>query len=91
MSKPPFEEIWKRIIAYQGKTFRTVKGIEFTYMIKRFGLHPSAVRYRIDVIDLKMAYKLVPIKDPKDLFQKVTGPHYVWAVLHDTRISAGKW
>jgi hypothetical protein len=34
---------------------------------------------------------MVPIKGPGIISGTIRGPSYVWAVLHDPRISLGQW
>jgi hypothetical protein len=39
----------------------------------------------------RKAYEMVPIKGHGGINEIVRGPAYVWAVLHDARISSGEW
>ena len=91
MSKPSFEEIWNRIIAYEGKTFYTKKRLEFIYRIKDDIFYPSRTTYRISKTEFEKAYRLLPLNGPGEINRTVRGPTYVWAVLYDQRISLGKW
>ena len=91
MPNTPFEEIWRRIVTHEGEIFRTKTGLEFTYRIDGEGFYPSRTNYRISKTDFRKAYEIVPIDGPGVINDIVRGPAYVWAVLHDQRISLGEW
>jgi hypothetical protein len=91
MPKPPFAEIWKSILTNQGKKFHTMTDFEFEYRIKGNGFFLSGTKFRISRNDFEKAYRLVPIDGPDTISKLVRGSAYVWAVLHDPRISMGKW
>jgi len=90
MPNTPFEEIWSRIVTHEGKTFHTITGLEFTYKIYGDGFYPSRTNYRISKTDFRKAYQKVPIEGPGIINDIVRGPSYVWATLHDRRISLGE-
>ncbi len=91
MSKMSFDAVWRRIVAHAGETFHTTGGLQFTYRVSGEGFFPSRTRYRISRGDFEKAYDLVPLEGPGEISARVRGPSYVWAVLHDRRISAGQW
>jgi len=91
MSKPPFEEIWRRILRHEGETFYTKTGLPFTYTIRGNSLITNRTRYPLHKSNFETAYKLIPIDGPGKINRIVRGPAYVWAILHDPRISQGKW
>lgn len=91
MLNTTFEEMWSRIVAHAGETFRTITDKPFTYRIEGDGFFPSRTFYRISKADFIKAYELVPIAGPGVINQLVRGPSYVWAVLHDQRITLGEW
>jgi len=91
MPASQFNEIWARIAKHAGKTFHTIKGLEFTYNVDGNGFYPSRTAYRISKDDFRTAYQMVPLKGPGEINAIVRGPAYVWAVLHDQRISLGEW
>lgn len=91
MSTRIFEEIWSRIVAHEGETFHTKTGLEFTYEIRGDAFYPSRTHYRISKADFRTAYERVPIDGPGVINEIVRGPAYIWAVLHDQRISMGEW
>lgn len=87
----PFEEIWNRIVALAGQTFYTKTGLEFSYEICGNTFSPSRTKYRIAKSDFEKAYQLVPIDGPGAIRNIVRGSAFIWAVLHDQRISGGEW
>jgi hypothetical protein len=91
MQKSPFKEIWNRIVAHAGEVFYTITGLPLRYEIKGNGFYPSRTNYRISKADFEEAYQRVPIEGPGVINEIVRGPAYVWAVLHDPRISLGEW
>lgn len=88
---PPFDETWNRIIAHAGENFYTKTGLEFTYEINGDIFYPSRTNYKIHKADFEKAYAYVPIDGPSVINNMVRGPAFVWAVLHDQRISNGMW
>jgi hypothetical protein len=91
MSNPTFGVIWDRIVAHQGETFLTKKCLKFTYVVNGNVLSPSRTKYKISTGDFEKAYGMVPISGPGVINEIVRGPSYIWAVLHDQRISMGQW
>ena len=91
MQPTSFDEIWKRIVLHKGEIFHTKTGKEFTYHIRGDIFLPSRTRYNIAKSDFLTAYRMVPIDGPGVINNIVRGPAYIWAVLHDQRISLGKW
>ena len=91
LQKTSFFEIWKRIIAYEGKEFRTISNLPFTYTINGNSLCPSRTEYNISKSDFAKAYELVPISGPGEITKLVRGPAYIWGILHDERISNNEW
>lgn len=71
--------------------FQTITGLRFTYEISGKGFVPSRTNYRISRTDFEDAYQCVPIEGPGVINEIVRGPAYVWAVLHDPRISLSQW
>jgi len=91
MSNGTFADTWNRIVAHAGQTFRTKTGLEFTYKIDGAYFCPSRTDYRISRENFRTAFEMVPIDGPGVINTLVRGPAYVWAVLHDRRISLGQW
>jgi len=90
MPKPPFEEIWRRILRHEGETFYTKTRLPFTYRIEGNVLIPDRTGYPLHRSNFEKAYALVPMDGPGEINQIVRGPAYVWAILHDPRISKGR-
>jgi hypothetical protein len=91
MPKPLFEEVWYRIIDQSGEPFQTITGLPFTYKVKGNTVIPSRTYYGISRTDFEKAYGKVPFKGPGEITKYIRGPAYVWAILHDARISLGDW
>jgi hypothetical protein len=91
MSKPSFEEVWKRIVTREGELFRTITDKPFTYRVEGNSLYSSRTDYNISKSNFQKAYRLVPIDGPGKIGKEVRGPAYVWAILHDQRISKQEW
>ena len=86
----PFEALWGRVVAHTGEFFKTDAGTWFTYRIEGDELRPSQSDLRILKSDFELAFPMLPVP-PAKLNRFVTGPRYVWAILHDPRVSAGQW
>jgi hypothetical protein len=86
-----FDQVWKRIRAQEGRQYVTKRGREFTYSIDKQRLYPDRTIYSISKNDFKKAYRVVPLDGPNGISNEVRGPSYVWAILHDKRISLGEW
>ena len=82
-----FDEIWERIKRYEAEPFHTKKGLEFTYLIQGNTFRCSRTDYAIARIDFEKGYASIPCNGPGAVNRLVRGPAYVWAVLHDARIS----
>jgi len=90
MAKPSFEEVWPRILTHKGETFHTIRGLPFTYSIEEDVFCTNRTDYPLSKPNFEYAYSMVPIKGPGAINEIVRGPTYVWAVLHDERISQGE-
>jgi hypothetical protein len=91
MAKPLFTEVWARIRSCAGEGFRTRTGLPFTYVVDGDAIIPSRTDYRLSRLNFEKAFELVPISGPGDISNLVRGSAYVWAILHDTRISQSRW
>jgi len=91
MLKPSFAEIWKRIVSCENEEFKTNTNLQFTYEINGNTLFPNRTDYKISKTDFAKAYDLVPINSPAVITKLVRGPAYIWAILHDERISKNEW
>jgi hypothetical protein len=91
MLKPSFVEIWKRIVSFENEEFRTISNLPFTYEICGNTLFTNRTDYNLSKADFAKAYDLVPINSPAVITKLVRGPSYIWAILHDERISKKEW
>lgn len=90
-SQADLDAVWARIEAHAGEFFRTRAESWFTYRIDGECVLPSHRELRIPKTDFALAHPLLPIPKPGKLARLVTGAEYIWAILHDPRISRGAW
>ncbi len=86
----PFDGVWLRICESSGEFFKTGEGLWFTYEMQGDVILPSHSELRIHRSDFELAFPLLPVP-PAKLNKFVQGPKFVWAILHDPRISEGRW
>jgi hypothetical protein len=86
------ERVWARIVALEREFFRTPKHERpFTYRIESEHLLPSHTDLRIPRADFDRVLPMLPISTPAKIAKYVTGFEYVFAVLHDPRVTRGEW
>jgi hypothetical protein len=88
---PSFDAVWERIGKHERAFFQTRLGVWFSYRIDGDVLCPSRTTLRIPRGDFALAYPMLPLPSPGKINRLVTGSSYVWAILHDERISGGAW
>ena len=88
---PDFDEVWERIRKHERAFFQTRLGVWFSYRLEGDVLLPSRTEFRIPRSDFALAYPLLPLPTPGKINRLVTGASYVYAILHDERISGGAW
>jgi len=91
MAKPQFTETWNRITGLAGQVFHTKSGLEFTYRMSGNVVMTSRTKYQLSRANFETAYRLVPLPGPGEINELVRGPAYIWAILHDERVTAGAW
>ncbi|MEE2704157.1 MAG: hypothetical protein VX614_09080 [Myxococcota bacterium] len=93
MSEAPvdFATVWERILDLRGEFFRTANGRYFTYKLDGDRLAVSQSELLIPRSDFTLAFNMLPISRSAKLNRLVEGPAYVWAILHDERITRGAW
>ena len=89
--KPSFEEVWVRIQKRAGEAFFTKTGIRFTCGVEGDRVVLNRINYSLSKSDFMKAYSKVPMEGPSEIASLVRGPSYVWAILHDARISLKAW
>jgi hypothetical protein len=87
MKNSNFEELWIRMKEHEGETFRTKNGLDFMYSIRGKIFYPNRTEYQVSKADFRKAFELMPCDGPGVINEIVRGPSYVWAVIHDPRIS----
>jgi hypothetical protein len=91
MPTTSFPVVWARIESHAGQRFATKSGRPFTYAIGREGLVTDFTDHPLAKANFAEALKQVPFDGPGRIAQKVRGPAYVWAILHDVRIRGKDW
>jgi hypothetical protein len=89
--KPSFEDVWVRIKRRAGETFFTKTGIRFTYGVEGDRIVLNRIKCGLSKGGFRRAYPLVPLEGPSEIASLVWGASYVWAILHDARISLKAW
>lgn len=80
-----YDELWARIVACQGQTFRQIRGGEFTYEIRGNSVCPDRTNRHISRVNFEKALDRMPFENTVPL-QDLQGPSYVFAILKDPRI-----
>lgn len=87
---PTIDKVWGRIEAHAGEVFRQKRGATFTYTVAGGCVRPDRTNRLLPRADFAAALELVP--SPTTVpFQRLQGPSYVWAILHDPRIRGEDW
>jgi hypothetical protein len=86
MKKPPFAEIWSRLVAYADRPFLTDGGHEFSYQVEGEALRLSHRDALLPTALLERAWERMPCA-AAELPGECKPKGYVWALLHDTRIA----
>ena len=84
--KPNFAEIWARLVACAGRPFLTDGGHEFNYQVDGDMVRLSHRGAVISKAVLMQAWALMPCA-VADLPKVYIPRGYIWALLHDTRVS----
>ena len=90
-TKPPFDDVWRRVTEYSGAIFYTKTGYPFTYTVEDDAVKTSRTSYTLHRDQFDKAYTNAPVKGPGDYTNLVRGPSYIWAILHDERIRRKQW
>ena len=85
------DEVWPRIEAHAGETFRQIKGGEFIYTVEHGHVYVSRTPERIPKSHFEKALGLVPLINTVPLQKKFRGPSFIYAILMDERIRQGDW
>src|SRR5690606_15266587 len=60
---------------------------EFTYRCDGRACYPSRTNYVLSREDFRTVYDRMPVPGPAVIEDLVRGPAYIWAILHDPRIT----
>jgi hypothetical protein len=85
-----FDNIWTRIKANEGNTFRQGLGQQFTYAVKGSKVVPSCTNQDITQADFKEASVMLPLKNSGPV-QHLRGSSYIYTLLMDVRIRQKDW
>ena len=88
---PDFDSTWDRIQKNAGKTFRQIRGKEFTYSADNNGIRPDTTNQLIPKSHIQKALNLVPLMNTVPLQKKFRGPAFLYAILMDKRIREDEW
>ena len=84
-------EVWSRIRQHEGENFETITGLPFTYEVHGNSIITSRTDFELSKSDVEKILERVPVKGPGEISNDVRGSAYLWAILHDERISSGDW
>lgn len=84
------DDIWSRIIEYQGEIFKLKMGKEFTYSVNRNTIYLSYFNATISKETIGEVLDMVPLSSTAEV-QKYYAPSYIYGILMDKRIRSGYW
>ncbi len=81
------ETIWNNIKSNEGEAFRTIRGVEYTYVVvEDYILINNDKKRRITKDSIKTAITINNPSSSKIQKQGIWGPSYVWGIITDKRI-----
>ncbi len=83
--------VWDRIKNHENEIFKTKTGLDFSYSVDGKVLVTTRTDFNISISEFKKTLERVPLEGPGGLSSDVHGYSYVWAILHDPRISNNEW
>jgi hypothetical protein len=84
------DEVWRRIAAHEGDTFRQVRGQGFRYTVDGNVLRPTTTNQNLSRATFEKALARVPLRSTV-VVQDLRGPSYLYAILMDPRIRERDW
>ncbi len=88
------EVVWARVEKHAGETFRTVRGLEFTYRVPgkflRVARDGRDINRSLSRTNFQKALQAMPAARPGDIRDR-EGASYTWAILMDPRIRGTDW
>lgn len=82
------EDVWNRIAACAGQTFRQMRGKEFTYALVANHIVLDATNQNLTRSEIAKALPYLPLKSTAAI-QHLRAPSYIYALLTDPRIIDG--
>ncbi len=79
------DEVFDRIVANEGSTFRQVRGETFTYTVSGQSIRLSRTNRMVGKGEFAKALQKCPLSGPGQI-SDVQAPSYVFAILTDDRI-----
>jgi hypothetical protein len=81
------EKIWQNILRYEGETFKTIRGIEYRYVVYNDYLLINDDKKRRITKDSFQSALLIENPTPSKIQnEKIWGPSYVYGIITDKRI-----
>jgi hypothetical protein len=81
------ETIWKHIQSFEGQVFKTVRGVEYTYLVyDNYLLINDDKRRKITKDSLITALTITNPTPSKIQRKNIWGPSYVYGIITDKRI-----
>ena len=81
------ETMWNNIKSNEGEIFRTIRGVEYTYVVAEdYILINNDKKRRITKDSIKTAITINNPSPSKIQKQGIWGPSYVWGIITDKRI-----
>ncbi len=83
-----FDAVWSRIREHKGERFKTATGLPFQYKMQGDSVLTDRTEYPLHRSNFEKAFLMGAMSGPGAYGDEVRGQSYVWAILHDARISA---
>ena len=90
MTRPVFDEVWKRILSCEGEIFIQKRGGQFSFHLRGETLELSRTNQKVSRAVFEKAYESVPLDMPSRL-NHVRAPSYLFAILMDPRVRREDW
>ena len=81
------ETVWKNIKLCEGQVFKTIRGVEYNYVVySDYILINDDMKRRITKDSLKIAIAIDNPTPSKIQHENIWGPSYVYGIITDNRI-----
>ena len=89
MNNLSINEVWNRLLQYEGETFHTIsRNLPFTFkFINENTIITSRTKYNLTKTNFAKALKLMPIECVSKISKDIRGASYVFSILSDRRIN----